>query len=217
MNTLLCRCGNLPSALNSQVTTQGKKNLHIQQSKRKSENRAFGTSNDHRFEEALQIFLPLLRTGQIDFEGRYYQAQDCELRPHGLRPADPDHREGPLRQSEEITRCGRQAMSPVPRWNAIPPSWAVVLPLRSISRRHKTRMGSTRRHGVSSRSWPHLTRSSKCPTVTCEGLNHVQIWLSPSTIAGQKWLAAVLDLLNHSEAGFQVIKEGAQNEAWAAH
>jgi hypothetical protein len=204
--------------------------LHIQQSKRKSENRAFGTSNDHRFEEALQIFLPLLRTGQIDFEGRYYQAQDCEL-----RSADPDHREGPaharraatyaslwnaegpLRQSEEITRCERQAMSSVPRWGAIPPSWAVVLPSRSISHRHKTRAGSTRRHGVSSRSWPHLTRSSKCPTVTREGLNHVQIWLSPSTIAGLEGLAAVLDLLDHSEAGFQAMKEGAQDEAWAAH
>jgi hypothetical protein len=31
-----------------------------------------------------------------------------------------------------------------------------------------------------------------------EGLGYVQLWLSPSTIAGLDWFAAVLDLLDHS-------------------
>ncbi len=35
-----------------------------------------------RFEEALQIIKPLLRDGYVDFRGKYYQAQDCELKPH---------------------------------------------------------------------------------------------------------------------------------------
>jgi hypothetical protein len=29
-----------------------------------------------------------------------------------------------------------------------------------------------------------------------EGLSHVQLWLSPSTIAGLEWFATVLDLLD---------------------
>ncbi len=53
---------------------------------------AFGMPFDHRvdrFEEALQIIVPLLRTGQVDFNGNYYHAPNCELRPRGPR------REGP--------------------------------------------------------------------------------------------------------------------------
>jgi probable F420-dependent oxidoreductase len=47
---------------------------------------AFGYPYDHlasRFEEALQIILPLLRAGQVDFSGQYYRAQNCALRPRG--------------------------------------------------------------------------------------------------------------------------------------
>ena len=52
------------------------------------EYRAFGFPFDHRysrFEEALTIIHGLLREGHIDFEGRYYSARDCELRPRGPR------------------------------------------------------------------------------------------------------------------------------------
>src|SRR5205085_1320357 len=47
---------------------------------------AFGYPWDHlasRFDEALQIVVPLLRDGHVDFEGRFYQARDCELVPRG--------------------------------------------------------------------------------------------------------------------------------------
>ncbi len=30
--------------------------------------------------------MPLLREGQVDFHGRYYRAEDCELLPRGPRP-----------------------------------------------------------------------------------------------------------------------------------
>jgi alkanesulfonate monooxygenase SsuD/methylene tetrahydromethanopterin reductase-like flavin-dependent oxidoreductase (luciferase family) len=56
------------------------------------EYRAFGFPYDHRvgrFEEALTIIAGLLRDGQIDFEGRFYSARDCELRPRGPRPEGP--------------------------------------------------------------------------------------------------------------------------------
>jgi len=39
-----------------------------------------------RFEEALQIIVPLLRTGSVDFIGEFYEARDFELRPRGPRP-----------------------------------------------------------------------------------------------------------------------------------
>ena len=56
------------------------------------EYRAFGLPFDHRvdrFEEALQIIKPLLRTGHVDFAGRYYEARDCEDAPRGPRPEGP--------------------------------------------------------------------------------------------------------------------------------
>lgn len=56
------------------------------------EYRAFGLPFDHRvdrFEEALQILVPLLREGYVDFAGRYYQARNCEDVPRGPRPEGP--------------------------------------------------------------------------------------------------------------------------------
>src|SRR5215216_1286802 len=53
---------------------------------------AFGFPYDHRvsrFEEAMQIITTLLRTGHVDFQGDYYTARDCELRPRGPRPEGP--------------------------------------------------------------------------------------------------------------------------------
>jgi len=58
----------------------------------KPEYEAFGFPFDHRvsrFEEAIQIIHGLLRTGHVDFEGTYYSARDCELRPRGPRPQGP--------------------------------------------------------------------------------------------------------------------------------
>jgi alkanesulfonate monooxygenase SsuD/methylene tetrahydromethanopterin reductase-like flavin-dependent oxidoreductase (luciferase family) len=50
---------------------------------------AFGLPEDHvhgRFEEALEIILPLLRLGRADFEGTFHAARDLEHRPVGPRP-----------------------------------------------------------------------------------------------------------------------------------
>jgi alkanesulfonate monooxygenase SsuD/methylene tetrahydromethanopterin reductase-like flavin-dependent oxidoreductase (luciferase family) len=56
-----------------------------------TEFRAFGFPYDHRidrFEEAFTIVRTLLREGEIDFDGRFYQARDCELLPRS-RPGSP--------------------------------------------------------------------------------------------------------------------------------
>jgi alkanesulfonate monooxygenase SsuD/methylene tetrahydromethanopterin reductase-like flavin-dependent oxidoreductase (luciferase family) len=50
---------------------------------------AFGLPEDHiigRFEEAVEIIVPLLRAGRADFEGTYHAARDLEQRPVGPRP-----------------------------------------------------------------------------------------------------------------------------------
>lgn len=53
---------------------------------------AFGYPFDHlagRFEDALAIVAPLLRTGQVDFRGTYASAPNCVSLPRGPRPAGP--------------------------------------------------------------------------------------------------------------------------------
>lgn len=50
---------------------------------------AFGYPADHtigRYEEALQIIVPLLREGHADFYGEFHSATDLEQRPRGPRP-----------------------------------------------------------------------------------------------------------------------------------
>ena len=57
-----------------------------------TEFRAFGFPFDHRisrFEEAFTIIRTLLREGAIDFDGRFFQARDCELLPKPARPGGP--------------------------------------------------------------------------------------------------------------------------------
>lgn len=53
---------------------------------------AFGYPFDHRvgrFEDAVNVIVPLLRRRQVDFHGQYHEAADCVLRPFGPSPAGP--------------------------------------------------------------------------------------------------------------------------------
>src|SRR4051812_28629508 len=57
-----------------------------------TEFRAFGFPFDHRisrFEGAFPIIRTLLPEGAVDFDGRFFQARDCELRPRPARPGGP--------------------------------------------------------------------------------------------------------------------------------
>ena len=59
----------------------------------KPEYDAFGIPFDHRvdrFEEALQVIVPLLRAGRVSFLGTYYRVVNCEIVPRGrARRAHP--------------------------------------------------------------------------------------------------------------------------------
>src|SRR6266516_1114875 len=53
---------------------------------------AFGYPFDHlasRFEEAMQIIVPLSREGHVNFQGHYYQFRNCVLRSRGPSLAGP--------------------------------------------------------------------------------------------------------------------------------
>ena len=79
-------------AITLDEVSQGRLILGVGAGWNKPEYDAFGWPYDHRvsrFEEALQIIQPLLKEGRVDFEGKFYQARDCEIRPLGPRPGGP--------------------------------------------------------------------------------------------------------------------------------
>lgn len=80
------------------------------------EYRAFGYPFDRlvsRFEEAFTIIRGLLVDGAVDFEGTYYSARDCELRPRGPRPNGP-----PIMIGSTGKRMLRITVPHVQMWNA---------------------------------------------------------------------------------------------------
>ncbi len=175
-----------------------------------AEERAFNIEHDHRvarFEEALQIIVPLLRTGRVDFAGTYYQARECELRPRGPRPGGP-----PVLIGAKGPRMVALAASYADIWNAEGP---VQRPEEIKARRE---VGDAACNVVG-RDPATLSRSASIainlpggygqPTAQSqeevaeilrgyaqEGLNHVQVWLVPNTLASLEWFAGVLDLLD---------------------
>ena len=175
------------------------------------EHRAFDIKSDHRvdrFEEALQIIVPLLRTGRVDFVGKYYQARDCELLPRGPRPGGPPiligakgprmlglaatyadlwNAEGPLQRPEEIRSrqvAGDAACSAVGRDPAtLGRSASVVVKLPQVQEQ----------------DGQHEEIARMLLNYAQEGLSHVQLWLMPNTIASLEWFAPILTLLDHGK------------------
>lgn len=186
------------------------------------EHRAFDIKSDHRvdrFEEALQIIVPLLRTGRVDFAGTYYQARECELLPRGSRPGGPPiligakgprmlslaatyadlwNAEGPVQGPEEISSrrpaadaaCIAVGRDPV----TLGRSASVVINLSmGQSWQRSSAQGQQRPPS------PEEIAETLCGYAR-EGLSHVQLWLVPNTIASLEWFRPVLDLLDHNEA-----------------
>lgn len=79
-------------AITLDEVSQGRLILGIGAGWNKPEYDAFGFPYDHRvdrLEEALQIIRPLLKDGYVEFQGKYYQVHDCEIKPRGPRTSGP--------------------------------------------------------------------------------------------------------------------------------
>jgi len=188
-----------------------------------TEFRAYGYPFDSRigrFEEAFTIIRTLLREGAIDFDGRWYQARDCELLPRGPRPAGP-----PLMIGSNGPRMLRATMPYADAWN----SWyndldnrpEGVAPLRTIVDEACRAVGrdpaEVERTGAvlvrlpdgSGRLQGDLAQG-QMPAVgsepeelaatlrafAAEGISHVQLVLDPITKPSIEALAPVLTLLD---------------------
>jgi alkanesulfonate monooxygenase SsuD/methylene tetrahydromethanopterin reductase-like flavin-dependent oxidoreductase (luciferase family) len=187
------------------------------------ENQAFDMKSDHRvdrFEEALQIIVPLLRTGRVDFTGTYYQARECELRPRGPRPGGP-----PILIGAKGPRMLRLAATYADLWNAEGPGHrpeemstrraAGDAACVAVGRDPATlgRSASVVINLPMGQGWQPSSAQGKQQGPTSpeevaealrgyarEGLSHVQLWLTPNTLKSLEWSKAVLDLLDYGEA-----------------
>lgn len=192
------------------------------------EHRMFGFPFDHRasrFEEAFTIIRSLLRDGYVDFEGAYYQARDCELRPRGPRPQGP-----PLMIGSKGPRVLAATLPHVDAWNS---DWtsssAEIPPLRekvdaacrgvgrdpaSVERTAGVRIDLSirdpNRSGRASVAGATEPNTQPRPPATGtteefadllrgyvrEGISHVQVSLDPVTVAGVEAFAPVLELVD---------------------
>jgi probable F420-dependent oxidoreductase len=188
-----------------------------------TEFRAFGIPFDHRidrFEEAFAIISGLLRDGAIDFEGRFYSARDCELRPRGPTRGGP-----PVLIGSTGERMLRITAPHVQSWNAwyadTGNSPAGVAALRervdaaaraagrepsdierTVAVLVRLSGGYGRVQGESSRPAPvPLTGPAEAIAAefrryAAEGISEVQLVLDPITEAAIDELAPVLELLH---------------------
>jgi alkanesulfonate monooxygenase SsuD/methylene tetrahydromethanopterin reductase-like flavin-dependent oxidoreductase (luciferase family) len=192
-----------------------------------AEYRAFGFPHDHRasrFEEAFTIIRSLLRDGAVDFEGQYYSARECELRPRGPRPNGP-----PLMIGSRGPRMLRITVPHVDSWNA----WLSgtrsnadqVPPLRELVDAACTEVGrdpATLERSVSvmidmtgkREIGPSMKPDAADPisgspeqiaaslqAFADEGIGHIQAYLVPNTIRSVEAFAPVLEMIGNRDSG----------------
>lgn len=184
-----------------------------------AEYRAFGYPHDHRasrFEEAFTIIRGLLRDGSVDFEGRYYTARECELRPRGPRPSGP-----PLMIGSRGERMLRMTLPHVDIWNAwlsgsrsnadqVPPMRELVdAACADVGRDPATLersvsvmidMTGKREIGPSMKPDAAEPLSGSAEEIAAglrafadEGISHIQAYLVPNTIQSVEAFAGVLE------------------------
>lgn len=185
----------------------------------KPEYDAFGYPFDHRterFAEALTILTGLLRDGHIDFDGTYYQARDCELRPRGPRPQGPPIMVGASQAGPRMLELTARHADGWNTWfGSTGNSVAGLLPLlervdaacAAVDRAPETLQRSA---AVIVEVGPHEpsamtgTPLSGNPAEIAAGLrayadagvSHLQVWLEPNTLEGIEAFAPVLEALD---------------------
>jgi alkanesulfonate monooxygenase SsuD/methylene tetrahydromethanopterin reductase-like flavin-dependent oxidoreductase (luciferase family) len=186
---------------------------------------AYGFPYDHRvdrFEEALQIILPLLRGECVTLHGRYHDAERCELPPWGSRAGSP-----PIMIGAKGPRMMRLAARHADIWDADlapdcadptslrPAVAAIDAACRDVGRDPATLQKTT---------WimvqvPGHSRPEDSPLAAitanwgyasglpeeladlfrgfaAEGFNRISVWLDPSTPEGVEAFAEVLEILD---------------------
>lgn len=182
---------------------------------------AFGFPFDRRasrFEEAFTIIRTLLREGQIDFSGEFYQLRDCELLPRGPRPQGP-----PLMIGSIGKRMLEFTAPHVDAWNAwhdwfgntaegiAPLSAAVDEACRAagrdpseVARTVSVYVQMTGGHGragsIADPTPPHKGTPAELAEVlrgyANAGVSHVQMVLDPITTASIAEFAPVFEILD---------------------
>jgi alkanesulfonate monooxygenase SsuD/methylene tetrahydromethanopterin reductase-like flavin-dependent oxidoreductase (luciferase family) len=181
------------------------------------EHQAFGVPFDQRvgrFEEALTIVRGLLREGALDYQGTYYRVERCELRPRGPRPGGPPLMLGVLASGRRMLRLAAQQADLCNAWLAYGRSQPdEIPPLRDridAACREHGRDPTTLARTVTIRAAlfggtvagaEPLTGSpeelaASLRAFAREGISHVQVWLTPHTLAGVEAFAPVLELLD---------------------
>jgi probable F420-dependent oxidoreductase len=182
---------------------------------------AFGFPYDHRvsrFDEALQVITALLRTGHVDFNGAYYTARDCELRPRGPRPEGP-----PLLIGGSGDRMLRLAARYGDAWNADrqndviamqalntrvdaachdegrdPASLSRVIGIQ-VDLLNASRQAMQPRQWVMA-PWPLTGTHEELAAQICRyaeaRVEQMMIWIDPVSLAGIEAFAPVLDLVD---------------------
>jgi len=186
-----------------------------------SEFRRFGYPPDRpiaRFEEALKIIGPLLRTGHVDFEGEFYAARDCELSPRA-RSSGPPILIGTLGTGPRMTRL---VVEHADLWNG----WYVfdeTDPLPDLTAqleridaacdvRGRDPASLARTAGVSiafsgfeaetgSITGTDEQIAETLSTYAAAGVQHLQVVTSPTGPAGVERLARVVELIDRAAPG----------------
>ncbi|MDQ4045039.1 MAG: LLM class flavin-dependent oxidoreductase, partial [Chloroflexota bacterium] len=183
---------------------------------------AFGYPADHRvdrFEEALTIVRGLLHGESVTLDGRYYQTQECELRPRGPRPDGL-----PILVGARSPRMDRLAARHADIWNAAWPNRAETLAPRiaaidaacdevgrdpeSLERTVGMMVDLPGLGPSPDWLWAKIVREPNRPlTGSAEeiaaelqacvalGVTHAQVWLDPPGLDGVEAFAPVLELL----------------------
>jgi alkanesulfonate monooxygenase SsuD/methylene tetrahydromethanopterin reductase-like flavin-dependent oxidoreductase (luciferase family) len=191
------------------------------------EHRAMGYPTDRlvsRFEEAVIIIRRLLREGALDFAGTYYRIDGFELRPRGPRPNGPPIMIGALANRPRMLRLTAQYADIWNGWVAYERSHAdVVPPLRDrvdqACRRHGRDPGALRRSLAIQVAEPGKQVPESDPltgspdelaaalrAMAAEGIDHVQIFLMPTTPATVEGFGEVLARLDRSGDGWSAYR-----------
>lgn len=189
-----------------------------------AEYRAFGFPYDHRasrFEEAFTIIRTLLREGEIDFHGKYYDVHNCVLRPRG-----PSRSGMPIMIGTKGPRMLRLMAQHAEMWN----TWSVgasnrphevIPPLREAVDAACTDVGRdpatlVRTAAVMVHPYPTSppALASGCDAIWGspeeiaekllafgrEGISHLQVVLAPATPASLEAFVPVLEMIDQEKA-----------------